>query len=179
MSNRLPVEVNPFRLIEQRRQLSGVVQISSLPRLRELLVPGADSGEFNVELDFIRSPSDLPMIKGQVTGQVVLECQRCLEPVTVAVNAGVNVVVTVSQTDRRPEEEGYEICIVDDERLFLQDFIEDEILLALPAVARHDQCEPIRSVREIPEIDDANDEQPVQEDKQNPFAVLKDWKKTE
>ncbi|MEZ5536209.1 MAG: YceD family protein [Thiolinea sp.] len=179
MSNRLPVEVNPFRLIEQRRQLSGVVHVSNMPRLCALLVPGADSGKFDVDLDFLHSPSHLPMINGQVTGQVILECQRCLEPVTVDVDTVINVVVTASQTDRRPEEEGYEICIVDDERLFLQDFIEDEILLALPAVARHEQCEPVRSVREIPDADNASDEQIAQEDKQNPFAVLKDWKKTE
>lgn len=178
MSNRLPVEVNPFRLIEQRRQLSGVVQMNSLPRLRELLVPGTESGEFEVELEFMHSPSQLPMINGQVGGRVTLECQRCLEPVVVDVDARINVVVTASQTDRQPEEEGYELCIVNDERLFLQDFIEDEILLTLPGVPRHEQCEPVKLIREIPD-DDADDEPSAQEENDNPFAVLKDWKKTE
>ncbi|PIE00395.1 MAG: hypothetical protein CSA79_04030 [Thiothrix nivea] len=179
MSNRLPVEVNPFRLIEQRRQLSGMVQMSNLPRLCELLMPGTDTGKFDVELEFMHSPSQLPLISGQVSGQVILECQRCLEPVKVDVDARINVVVTASHTDRRPEEEGYELCIIEDERLFLQDFIEDEILLTLPGVPRHEQCEPVRLIREIPDVNDADDEQSAQEENENPFAVLKDWKKTE
>ncbi|CAA6814767.1 MAG: Unknown protein [uncultured Thiotrichaceae bacterium] len=179
MSNRLPVEINPFRLIEQRRQLSGVVHTNRLSRLSELLVPEAVAEDFEVELEFLYSPSHLPMIIGQVNGTVVMECQRCLKPVTIDVEARISVVVTASQTDRRPEEEGYEICIVDDERMFLQDFIEDEILLTLPAVARHDQCEPTRIVREIPVADNADNEQPVEKEKKNPFAALKDWKKTE
>lgn len=179
MSNRLPVEVNPFRLIEQRRQLSGVVHTSRLSRLSELLVPEAKAGDFEVELEFLYSPSHLPMIIGQVSGAVVMKCQRCLEPVTIDIETLISVVVTASDTDRQPEEEGYEICIVNDERMFLQDFLEDEILLALPAVARHDHCEPTRIVREIPEVDNADNEQPVEKEKQNPFAALKDWKQTE
>ncbi len=185
MSNRLPVEVNPFRLIEQRRQLAGKVKAKKLPRLQELLVSLEDSSEFMVELEFDYSLSKLPMISGKVCGSVALECQRCLEPVQVEVDARLNVVVTASQTDRRPEDEGYEICIVEDERLFLQDFIEDEVLLALPVVPRHNSCEPVKALREasiednIENTGDTNTEYQQEEERENPFAALKDWKKTE
>lgn len=181
MSNRLPVEVNPFRLIEQRRQLAGVFKANSLPRLQELLVAAQDNSEFTVALDFDYSPSKLPMISGTVNGSVALECQRCLKPVDVQLDTELNVVVTASQTDRRPEEQGYEICIVEDERLFLQDFIEDEILLALPTVPRHEDCEPVKALRETAteEQNTGNIEYQQEEEKDNPFAALKDWKKTE
>ncbi len=201
MSNRLPVEVNPFRLVEQRRQLSGTVKAHTLPRLQELLVTAplvgeavADgqsqravmgSDEFTVELNFDYSLSQLPMISGTVCGSVALECQRCLEPVQVAFDAHLNVVVTTSQTDRRPEAEGHEICIVEDERLFLQDFIEDEVLLALPVVPRHERCEPVKALREVSadersaETGDTPTEYPQERADENPFAALKDWKKTE
>ena len=185
MSNRLPVEVNPFRLIEQRRQLSGKVKPNSLPRLQELLVEEQDKSEFEVALDFDYSPSKLPMISGTVCGTVALECQRCLKPVQVQLNTQLNVVVTSSQTDRQPEEEGYEICIVEDERLFLQDFIEDEVLLALPVVPRHESCEPVKALREISTEEsisntpDTHTEHQQEEERENPFAALKDWKKTE
>ncbi|MEZ5477303.1 MAG: YceD family protein [Thiolinea sp.] len=180
MSNRLPVEVNPFRLIEQRRQLSGVMPLAQLSRLRELVVQ--DEGEFAVELDFAHSASGLPLISGQVTGHVELACQRCLKPVPFAIDARINVVVTPSQTDRQPEEEGFEICIVEDDRLFLQDFIEDEILLALPLVPRHEHCEPVRPLREVAvdeQVADDDEQVQPQTERDNPFAVLKDWKKTE
>ena len=177
MSNRLPIEVNPFRLIEQRRSLSGGVSLQHLPRLRELVL-GAE-GAFAVEMDFTHSASGLPMIAGRVQGGVTLACQRCLEPVRVGVDTRLNVVLTTSQTDREPEEEGYEIYIVDDERLFLQDFIEDEILLALPVVPRHDSCQPVRPLHDASPDDVDEHEDPAQGGRQNPFAALKDWKKTE
>lgn len=177
MSNRLPVEVNPFRLIEQRRQLSGRLPSDQLPRLQELLAEAV--GDFEVELDFTQSPGHLPMIEGRVTGQVALTCQRCLEPVRMDVDSGISVVVTASQTDRRPEEEGYELCIIENERLFLQNFIEDEILLSLPVVPKHEQCEAARPLYEVQSGDVIEDEPITSEEKQNPFDVLKDWKKTE
>ncbi len=176
MSNRLPIEINPFRLIEQRKLLVGAISLPQLPRLRALVVAESEA-DFAVEMDFVHSLSGLPMIKGHVSGQVTLECQRCLEPVVVGIHTDLNVVVTESQTDREPEQEGYEICIVDNERLFLQDFIEDEILLALPVVPRHSDCQPVRPLRDAA-FDEAL-EYSVSEGKKNPFDALKDWKKTE
>ena len=176
MSNRLPVEVNPFRLIEQRRQLVGRLPLASFPRLTALLAD--DNGDVAVVLDFFRTTNKLPVIGGSVKGTLALQCQRCLEPVLFELDAQINVVVTTSQTDRRPEELGYEICIIENERLFLQDFIEDEVLLSLPAIPKHDICQPAKALRE--DIDDTvSNEQPGQKDKENPFAVLKDWKKLE
>jgi uncharacterized protein len=175
MSNRLPIEVNPFRLIEQRRSLSGVLPLQQLPRVRELAAESTDS-EFAVEMIFTHSASGLPLITGSVKGEVALNCQRCLEPVTVQVDTQLNVVLTTSQTDREPEEEGYELYIVENEQIFIRDFIEDEILLALPVVPRHDDCQPVKPLFEG-SPDDLKDS--AAEEKANPFAALKDWKKSE
>lgn len=190
MSNRLPVEVDPFRLIEQRRQLSGIIPLSQLPRVKALAVLDGESvlHEFQVNLEFQRSDSGLPMISGRVQGVVPVQCQRCLGAVTIDVDSTVNVVLTTSEIDRQPEEQGYELYIVTDERLFLQDFIEDEILLALPLVARHDTCSAAKELTEVLPREMAQLEQAGQSDGQtqdtghedvqdNPFAVLKDWKK--
>ncbi|PID48915.1 MAG: hypothetical protein CR991_09255 [Proteobacteria bacterium] len=176
MSSRLPVEVNPFRLIEQGKILKARLPIEQMPRLRELLVESANA--FEVELHFGHSDSRRPMITGHIQGEVSLRCQRCLEPIAIEMDTWSEVVLTTSQTDRIPEEEGYELYIIDNERLFLQDFIEDEILLALPVVPRHEDCHPIRPLCET-DADDVWVEQAAQEEKTNPFAVLKDWKKTE
>lgn len=181
MLNRLPVDVNPFRLVEQKKCLAGVLPFQQLPRLAEVALP--ESGDFVVELEFTRSMSGLPIVLGQVRGTVVLECQRCLQAMEFPIDNAVQVALTTFQSDERPEQEGFEAWLVEDDRLFLQDFIEDEILLALPLVARHEQCEPARELiealppalaaTEAPQTDEAP------EGRKNPFAVLKDWKKTE
>ncbi|MEB4589909.1 YceD family protein [Candidatus Thiothrix sp. Deng01] len=182
MLNRLPVDVNPFRLVEQKKCLAGVLPFQQLPRLAEVALP--ESGDFAVELEFTRSTSGLPIVMGHVHGIVMLECQRCLQAMEFPIDNAVQVALTTFQSDERPEQEGFEAWLVEDDRLFLQDFIEDEILLALPLVARHEQCEPARELIEALPSDMAatqasqtDDDEP--EGQKNPFAVLKDWKKTE
>ncbi|MBU0655593.1 MAG: DUF177 domain-containing protein [Gammaproteobacteria bacterium] len=181
MLNRLPVDVNPFRLVEQKKCMTGLVLLKQMPRLAEVAL--AETGDFEVELEFTRSISRLPMIKGHVRGIVVQECQHCLQPVEIAIDNPIQVALTTFESDERPEQEGLEAWLVEDDRLFIQDFIEDEILLALPLVARHEQCEPVRELIEaLPSeiaATQASQEDDAPEGKKNPFAVLKDWKTTE
>ena len=136
-----------------------------------------------VTLDFTRSIGGRPMIKGHIRGNVVLECQRCMQPVTIPLDVPVEVALTTFESDERPEQEGLEAWLVEDERLFIQDFVEDEILLALPLAAKHEQCEPVRKLIEALPSDvvltESGQEDSAVITKKNPFAVLKDWKKTE
>lgn len=182
MLNRLPVDVNPFRLVEQKKRLTGTMPFQQMPRLAEVALP--ETKDFAVDMEFTRSISGLPIIQGHVRGTVMLECQRCLQAVEFPIDSEIQVALTTFQSDERPEQEGFEAWLVEDDRLFLQDFIEDEILLALPLVARHEQCEPARELIEALPSDmtatqasQTEDDEP--EGKKNPFAVLKDWKKTE
>jgi uncharacterized protein len=181
MLNRLPVDVNPFKLVEQGRCLAGVMPLQQLPRLVGVVLAG--SQDVAVTLDFTRSVGGRPMIKGHIRGNVVLECQRCMQPVTIPLDVPVEVALTTFESDERPEQEGLEAWLIEDERLFIQDFVEDEILLALPLAAKHEQCEPVRKLIEALPSDvlltESGQEDSMVSTKKNPFAVLKDWKKTE
>ena len=177
MLNRLPVEINPFRYVEQRRELSGRSPLGEMPRLVELT--SDTSGDFIVALTFGLSESHLPMVTGRITGQILVECQRCLKPMPLVFDHPVALVFTRSEDDRRPEEAGYESWIVEDDTLFLRDLVEDELLLAIPLITRHDSCQPLRPLIEALPEDEIEDESASTELKQNPFAVLKNWKKSE
>lgn len=177
MLNRLPVEINPFRYVEQRRELSGIVPLREMRRLAEFALE--DSGEFLVELTFGLSESHLPMVSGTVKGSLSVECQRCLQPMVLTLNHPIEVIFTRSETDRRPEEAGYESCVVEDDNLFLRDFVEDELLLAMPLIPRHDSCQPIKPLIEGYADDVVENKSEAAEEKSNPFAVLKNWKKSE
>jgi uncharacterized protein len=181
MLNRLPVDVNPFKLVEQRKCLTGVLPLQKLSRVAGIALAG--SGDFTVELEFTRSIGGRPMVKGHVRGDIMLECQRCMQPVQIHIDNPIQVALTTFESDERPEQEGLEAWLVEDERLFLQDFVEDEILLALPLVAKHEQCQPMRELIEaLPSDEPAIESEQADaaaSAKKNPFAVLKDWKKTE
>ena len=100
MLNRLPVEVNPFRLVEQRKLLSGILPLKHMERLKELTV--ADSDDLQVNLEFTRTQSGLSLVIGSVKGKLMLECQRCLQPLEYMVDQPIQVALTASQSDQRP-----------------------------------------------------------------------------
>lgn len=182
MLNRLPVDVNPFRLVEQRKSLTGLLPVSQLSRLADMVLP--DSGAVTVSMHFTHSPGGLPMIDGRLAAALLLECQRCMQPMLFRLDHPFHLALSAFPGDVRAEEEGLEVWLVEDERLFIQDVVEDEILLALPLVAKHDQCEPLTVGFDAPAADGpATSPESLDAGgpfaRKHPFAVLKDWKKTE
>jgi len=172
MSTRLPVEVNPFRLIEQRRELEGVFLIKQFSRIADLLTD--NEGVISVKLSFGKNELNLPSIRGEMSGSLNLVCQRCMKPVSHAIDSPIDLVMVTSDEAAERLQGSHETYLVEEGRIFLQDFIEDEILLNIPQMAMHDQCEPERPLIEaLPETVS----QALQEEKENPFAVLQNLKK--
>lgn len=175
MLSRLPVEVNPYRLIEQRRQVSGSLPVSQLTRLTSMLE--SQEGTLNVELNFDRNDVGRPVIQGEIKGQLVLRCERCNEALNYDFASDIDVALVKSDAEAERLADGYDTWLVEDERIFIQDFIEDEVLLALPLVVKHESCQPARPLIEaLPEdvIEEQEEDKTVED---NPFALLKDWKK--
>ena len=171
MSTRLPVEVNPYRLVEQGRVFDGVCDVSSLTRISDLLA--SQDGTLSVHLTFHRNESSLPAIKGQITGGLSLVCQRCLDQMSLPINSTIELVFVSSDEKAQSLQEGYETYLVEDSRILLNDLIEDEVLLGFPQLVMHEACEPYKPLIEAtPEMIS----QTVHEEKENPFAVLQNLK---
>lgn len=171
MSTRLPVEVNPYRLIEQCRDLEGEYEVESFSKISDLLTD--NSSVVTVSMSFLKNESGLPSIKGRVAGELSLVCQRCLESVSINVDNSIELVLVSSDEQAAKLQSGYETYLVDSGRMVLQDFVEDEVLLNIPQLVMHDQCEPYKPLIEatpeaISEV--------VREERENPFAVLQNLK---
>lgn len=178
MSSRLPIEINPYRLVEQRRILDGRVALHDLPRLKELAAH--DKNEVSVELAFEVTDTGLPVINGKITGNVPLQCQRCMEPFDYQIDSVLAVILIKSDAEAELLQDSYDTWMVEDDRIFLLDFIEDELLLELPVVAKHKECELDDIVNKI-SFDEEDKEALQQQEKagDNPFSELKNWKNTE
>lgn len=177
MSSRLPIEVSPYRLVEQRKSLTGDAPIDQMKRLADLLA--SSQGKVSVELEFTRNDTGLPIITGRIHASLDVICQRCLQSVDYKLESSVYVVLVKNDEQAERVQEGFESWLVDEEseKMRLLDFIEDEILLALPFSVMHEQCEPARPLIEaLPE-----DELLVTEaePKDNPFSVLQSLKDSE
>jgi len=150
--------------------LKGVFPLSGMKRL----TADAFSKEGSVEVDivFTKDGEGYPLMQGTVTTCVQLQCQRCLEGV------GVDLELTLSlafvQKESRVEQVPsiYEAVLLDSEEISLIELLEDELILALPIMAYHSDCEAYR-YRTDKELES---EKMAEQKPENPFDVLKQLK---
>ena len=170
---RLPVEVYPFKLVDQGRLFEGRIPQADFTRLNDLLFSDENNNNLiEVNLEFTRTDTRLPVIKGHIKAELQVICNRCLESTDVTIDSTLEVVLVSSDEQAERLQEKFDIWLVEDQKLFLQDFIEDEILLALPIVISHEDCVPAKELIEALPGDENIEEQ----EKENPFAALKDLK---
>ncbi len=180
MSSRLVEFVDPWRLAGGGKVISGTVRLAELPRLTEVLQ--STNGEVEYQLEFYSGEKKRPKIKGFVRAGLMLTCQRCLGPVVLPVDSDLNLAVieVPEEAELLPDE--CDPVWVEDGQIQLLDLIEEELLLAVPQVARHslDECtealtEEYAAQEEFqPEVADNADSVL---DEENPFAVLAGLKK--
>ena len=121
-----------------------------------------------VTLQFARGLYGLPMVTGQITHHLGLRCERCLDEVDVSLEQPIEVVIK-SRSDVLKNTEAYDFYEYNGKSLELADFIEEELLLALPAAPKH---KDISLCNQDMVAWLALSEMPI-ENMGNPFAILK------
>ncbi len=109
-----------------------LVEFSRLaPQLREA------AGEATGEVAFTRE-SSLAVAGVRVEAELVLTCQRCMErlPWMLRSEGRAALVATAAEADRASDE--LETVFAEDHRISLRELVEEELLLALPLVPRHE-----------------------------------------
>jgi len=141
------------RLMQETRGLGGdsVVDWAAHGEMR----PGA-SGQDQVWLSLTASAS------------VPLVCQRCMGPVEVALSVGRQFrFVADEKTAEAEDDESEEDVLVLARDFDLQSLVEDELLMELPLIPRHETCpQPVKLEALDADFDASTPEKP------NPFAVL-------
>ncbi len=167
MSQPLPARIDPFQLADKGASLAGTLAADALPRLRAAVL---SLEETDAALDFARDDAQRCVIRGTASASVTMSCQRCLEPVRLTLQAAFHDAVVRDEAAAEGLPEELE-PIVAGHSLAPAEVIEDELLLVLPIVPRHEDsvaCGPRAKVLERQKK--AEQKQP------NPFAVLKNLK---
>jgi uncharacterized protein len=143
-----------------------VYPLAMFARLCEGAVDGGEKGEVAVRLRLHRDAQGFIVLEGRLATQVALVCQRCLEPVIVDVDADLRLWLLrdESEADRLPDDADY-LTLDEEGRLALGDALEDELILALPLVPRHDDCEAFLVTGEASGVVEAAP-------RENPFQAL-------
>lgn len=171
MLSELPETLDFVRQVELNRTIEGVYPISKLARLSEALL--SNEGYITAKLEFTSSVG-FASLKGSVSAKLLIECQRCLDPVETELSGRFKFALVSSEEEIELLPGEFEPYMLEGEEQSVIDLIEDELLLCMPMVTIHeDDCSDymMKQNRAIKaEIKAAKD---AEREAKNPFSALK------
>ncbi|MGZ9059372.1 MAG: YceD family protein [Burkholderiaceae bacterium] len=141
----LPLRTSPtidsFAFARAGRRMEGEVAVSQLPRLSELVA--ASDGELRYEIDGLIDDGGHPAANLHLQGQLNLICQRCNSPLQFGFDRTTRFrfVDSEEELNSLPIEDDEIEAVVGSRNMSVHDWVEDEAILSLPLVPRHDQCD--------------------------------------
>jgi len=170
----LPTLIDPRKLANQGIVLEGQFHAQHLPRLEEAVanIETPLSALIKFEIDEARAK----VVSGTLSIAVSAICQRCLDPVKVVLSTDFSAQIIWSEDQLCNVPSDREPWIVVDKMASLNEFLEDEILLALPTVNYHDigMCTGDTFLSEDERGGIEKDDEVVAD---NPFNILQQLKK--
>ena len=124
---------------ERGSVLSGEIELNRFNRLSGLL--HSDAGSVTTTMRFRQERGGWLIIDMEYETTVQLVCQRCLEPLDYHIEDRVEMVLLETPSLESHVPEGYEPLVLDEDRIMPAMLIEDELIISLPIVPRHDRPE--------------------------------------
>lgn len=180
-----PARLDVAEFARAQAQLEGRLPLAALARLADAVVQPADGAGADVHWSaqglWREAAGTAPETRLRVRAQatVWLTCQRCLQPAAlpIEVDTTLRFVADEALAERLDEEQDAEDVLALPRSLKLAELIEDELILALPIVPRHEACpEPLAYAAEAA-ADFAPDDTAPDDDQPHPFAALAALKK--
>ncbi len=138
--SRLPVSLDPFQPRALDQQWQADFGRRDLPRL-SAVVPEATPVDVHVQLGLVRGLLGETRLQGRITGELGQECQRCLGLMSWTFSLEPDVVVAGPGGLPEGLGRGQDVLELDEDGLLRPaEFVEEEILLALPLSPRHREC---------------------------------------
>lgn len=167
-SQLLPHHVEAVRFCQHGGHLSGHVPLAQLSRLAQQLY--AADGQAQVEWAFSLDEQSRRIIHGQIETVLPMVCQRCLDRVDVPISTETALALVWSDEQAALLPRTLDPVLMSDETLNVWDAVEDELLLALPIVAKHAEgsCQIAEAIPQqaVAELEADTEKRP------NPFQVL-------
>jgi uncharacterized protein len=136
MSQELPTILDIRRLIDRQRSVSGVVSVARLSRIK---LPYKALEDVVIEARLSNDDPTRPRLTGRLKTNVAATCQRCLEDMIFDVEKHFDLVLqeAVDQEDARSEDAA-DIFELRDDKMDIEQFVGDEVMLACPMIPLHD-----------------------------------------
>lgn len=164
--------IDSARLARDGRTLAGELAVGKLPRLASLLATAEGRIDWSARgwRNVRPEGGHDDFLELSFSATLHPACVRCLEPVAVSVSdtRRYRLVDSEAEAERLdPEDDEFDV-LVGGPRFDLEALIEDEAILALPPMPRHERCEPAMA---------PDDEPPAEGEREKPFAALRHLKR--
>ncbi|MBF6058521.1 MULTISPECIES: YceD family protein [Thiomicrorhabdus] len=180
MLNKLPEFIDPLYSVNHNKQFVGRVNQARMQRLKQLVE--TSDREVDIELSFFYDKAlKFPAFVMKLDTELNLICQRSLAPFDFQVNTEVKGVFVESMALVEDLPSDVEVFELDGDKISLVEWVEEELLLAIPMVPtdpeatmdyQNDSAEESLTAETNTSV--AQDEP---ESKPNPFAILQGLKK--
>jgi uncharacterized protein len=161
--------IEPKELALKGCHLKGTVALAQMTRLHYNLCEV--QGEAQIDWLFSIDEKQRSTIQGNLYAQLSIQCQRCLQPMPWLIDKKIALIILTNEQDEQNDEEipaGYETIILTNTPVSLITLVEDELILALPIIAKHNEC-PFNEYQLSDHLNESF--------KNNPFHVLSALKK--
>jgi uncharacterized protein len=158
-----PLDVD--RLAETKADIDFAVPLAELLRVRSKLasVAGSVRGHVRFEREAGIAVAELTM-----SGTATLVCQRCLDAMGLPIESTVRIGLIEAEADMGRVPDDLEPMLAPEGRISIGELVEEELLLALPIVPRHEDADECAVAPSAPLVTDEREEPKTQK----PFERL-------
>lgn len=119
--------------------MRGEVKLAELGRLPDGVL-NRDAA-LAYRLSFYRDESGARVVEAEIDANLIMDCQRCLQPVTIAVHKRTLLAITKITEKIQALDARYEPFALAGDELSIMQLLEDELLLAAPFSPLHSEAE--------------------------------------
>lgn len=164
--------VDARKAFRHEQAISGYLPLGALKNLSAMLTD--TEGSVHATLAFRFDQDRRRRIDGTLQATVNVQCQRCLEPVQVSLREQFELAVVSTEAMAKALPASLDPWLSDEETLVPADIVEEQLILCMPIVSTHRQCNAA-IVEDVLEKGVGIEHSDQAEDKQasSPFSVLK------
>ncbi|WP_339858104.1 DUF177 domain-containing protein [Pseudohongiella acticola] len=163
--------VDARKAFRHEQRIAGYLPLASLKNLSAMLTD--NEGKIEAVLTFRFDQDRRRRIDGELWATVNVQCQRCLEPVQISLGEQFELAVVSTEAMAKNLPASLDPWLSDAETLIPADIIEEQLILCMPIVSTHSECNAA-IVHDVLEkgVGIEHSEQIEKKQEKNPFSVL-------
>ncbi|NQY51459.1 MAG: DUF177 domain-containing protein [Piscirickettsiaceae bacterium] len=134
----MPEKIHPLRHAQDGVKLVGNLQTHHMLRLGDAL-HNMKGSTASVDMIFDVDKDNIPYLQGKFTSLLTFICERCMHVMSLTITAECLLALIQNEHKIKALSEQYEPWLINsNEPIQLNSIVEDELILALPSVPKHD-----------------------------------------